>query len=73
MEDDMSDYRVKMEFYRWPDGTISGRPYPKYRRLWDSFCERAEGWFLFYLALPWMGLIVVIAAFNWLRTGSWEI
>ncbi len=40
---------------------------------WDRICERAEGWFLFYLALPWLGLIAVIATIDWLRTGSWEI
>jgi len=42
-------------------------------KKWNKFCERAEGWFLFYLALPWLALIAVIATIDWLRTGSWEI
>lgn len=42
-------------------------------KRWDRFCEWMEAVGLLYLALPWLGLIMVVAAFNWLRTGSWEI
>lgn len=43
------------------------------RKKWERFCEWMEAVGLLYLALPWLGLITVIATIDWLRTGSWEI